>query len=727
MAIPGLSGARKILTIKTTKGDDELLMLAMTGTERMGRLPKYELDMVSSVDMMGSPKTIDLHALIGSRVTVSMELDTMIPGQKRHFNGFIIRAERGEKMGRFVRHSAVMRPWPWFMTRTRKNRVFQKVSVKDILTKVLGEYSSDHSLRSLGVPPYPTMDYCIQYNETDFDFVSRLMERFGIYYYFEHTDSKHTMVMADMPISPICHLPKQDPLPVFWSNTLAQGQTITNWRKYEEVRSQKVVVTDYDYLGSATKIEAEKAATGAPSKLGKAEVYELPAGVVQNSQKDKAGMLMTETADAAKLLLESETSLQAGFQGLTNQRDMTVGATFLIANTPDLTEMVSPYLMIEARMSLCFAQHEAIDDLKPLNLRRDGYRCEFIAIDSLKGTFRSERSTPKPVIAGPQTAIVVGSSGNEIETDKHGRVKVQFRWDREGKKDQDSSCWLRVAQPWAGKGFGMFTLPRVGHEVVVSFLDGDPDRPLVTGSVYNDVNTIAWKLPDNATFSGIVTRSSKGGEAANCNELRFEDKKDNEYIWLQAEKNFYRHVKNDAFDFVEKNESIQIGETRKVAIGKSLYTDIKEETMTHIGKDMHLTVDADMLVNIKAAHEVKIGKDWKVEVGADAGIEVKGKTHLKSTGDIAIAAGSASVNFIGLDIVIEGKKSITLKAGGSTITIGGPGVTIDGALVKLNCGGSGGSAKDASPKAPAESKKDKSDELTKKDYTDTFKDPLTKK
>lgn len=721
MAIPGLSGARKILTITSTAGTDALLMLGMKGQERLGRLPRFELDMVSGVDMLGKPKDIDLHALIGTRATVKLELDGMVPMQ-RYWDGYIVRAERGERHGRFVRYTAVLRPWLWFMTRTRNSRVFQSMTVKDILAKVLGEYSPGaHEMRLL-MPKYPTLDYCVQHNETDFDFVSRLMERFGIYYFFEHTSSKHTMVLVDLTIT---HKPKQNPMPIFWSGALKQGQSVTDWKAYEEVRSQKVVISDYDYLGSSTAIKAEKAATSPPAKVGKMEFFEHSPGVVQNSQKDKAAMLLMEPADAAKVLIEEQNSLQAAYSGLTNQRDMAVGATFILADLQDPAEN-GMYLMVDAKYSMTFAQHEAVEDLKGIDHNREGFRCDFIAINSLKGTFRPERSTPRPRIYGPQTAIVVGAAGNEIETDTQGRIKVQFRWDREGKKDANSSCWLRVATPWAGKGFGMFALPRVGHEVVVSFLEGDPDRPLVTGSVYNDQNMMAWKMPDNATFSGVVTRSSKGGKDANCNEIRFEDKKDNEYIWIQAEKNFYRHVKGDAFDFVEKNDSVRIGEIRKVAIGKSLYTDIKEETMTHVGKDLHLTVGADMLVNVKTAHDMKIGKDWSLKVGGNAGIDVTGKTDWKSGKDISFATGTAQFSIKGLDIVIEASKSITLKAGGSTITIGGPGVTIDGALVKLNCGGSGGSAKSASPKAAAEAKKDKSDELTKSAYTDKFKDPNAK-
>ena len=360
--------------------------------------------------------------------------------------------------------------------------------------------------------------------------------------------------------------------------------------------------------------------------------------------------------------------------------------------------------------------------------------------------YRSPRTAPKPVIAGPQTAVVVCASGNEIETDKHGRIKVQFHWDRKGKKDQNSSCWVRVAQPWAGKGYGMFGLPRKGHEVVVQFLDGDPDRPLVTGSVYNNDNMPAWKMPGQATVSGLKTQSSKEGTAALANELRFDDKKDSEYVWFQAQKDFHRLVEHDAFDWVGNNESVKVVLTRKEVIGENWFMDITKDVMHNMGKDLHVKVAGDIFFTGGATYQLKLEKDLSAKLGGDLGIDVGGKTQLKSQGDIVLqsstgklslkAGSSGDLMAEGMTIkikgattvAIEGGVQVSLKAGSSFVDIGPAGVSISGSMVLINSGGSAasaGSALAASPTAPTEAKKEDSITPEKKsDYNKTFDDPM---
>ncbi|MGH8797761.1 MAG: type VI secretion system tip protein TssI/VgrG, partial [Caldimonas sp.] len=262
------------MTFKSTLGDDAFLALGMEGTEILGRLPEYWVDLAGGLDLLGKPKKIDLHDLLGTRATVSMAVD---PDNPRHFNGFVTRMQRGERMGRYEGYLAQLRPWPWFMTRTINSRIFQAQSIKEILTKVLTEYSGDHDLRLIGT--YPKLDYCVQYRETDFDFVGRLMEEAGIYYFFEHAKDKHTMVLVD---SMAKHKSKDSKSPIRWANALKQDGSVIDWRSYEEARTVKVTVGDYDYLAPATKIEATKTAVKAPSKLGTMEVYEHPADVVQN-------------------------------------------------------------------------------------------------------------------------------------------------------------------------------------------------------------------------------------------------------------------------------------------------------------------------------------------------------------------------------------------------------------------------------------------------------------
>lgn len=729
-----LGDTHQVLKIKTTLGDDKLLVLRVEGREFLGRMPEYKIDLVGNVNMLGSAEDIDFDKVLGTRANVTMEL----PGDedKRHFNAFVVKMQRGERHGRYETFTAHLRPWLWFLGRRKNSRVFQAQSIKDILTKVFGEYSSgsDHAFRVEAT--LPKLDYCVQYNETDLDFVTRLLEEAGICYFFEHTDTKHTLVMADA-------MAKHKKMPgeaakIKWANAMRSGEvSAINWYGAKEVRSTKAVAQDHDYLDSATKIQ-EKKEVKKPldGKMGEMEVYEFPGNVVQNQAKPDKQASTAAATQKALVMAESLSSMQMMYTGTTNARHITTGATFELeedggglvgaamgalfgAGDP---KKAGKYLVVGANYGIEFAQHEAIETaLGTGKRRRDGFLCDVVCVNADGVNFRPERSTPRPVMYGPQTAIVVGASGNEIETDKHGRVKVQFTWDREGKKDENSSCWIRVAQAHAGKAFGFWSVPRIGQEVVVSFLAGNPDRPLITGSVYNDQNTIAYELPKLATVSGWRSMSSKGGAADTYNELRFEDLKDKEYLWVQAQRDYYRNVKKNAFDMVGENETIKVKLTRKEVIGENWYVDVTKDVMHNLGKDLHTKVAGDVFLTGGATWQVTMAKEVSVKAGADFDVDTGGKLQIKATGDL-LAKTSANV-------VIESGPSgtITLKAGSSTIVLGPSGISIAGSMVKINSGGGGGGSS-ASPKKPAEAKI--MDELTsakKTDYEKLFEDPIPKK
>ena len=752
MAIPGLGAAKAMVSIKTKGGD--FLALGMTGHEHLGHMFEYTVELAGALDMKNDPKDVNLQKLLGTRATVKMD----VTDDARYFDGYVTRASRGQKRGRYLTYSITLQPWLWFLTRTKKSRVFQDKSVKDIVTAVLADYSTDSAWRLVSASVYPKLDYCVQHNETDFNFVSRLLEEVGIYYFFEHDDGTHTMVLID---STAKHKSRGSSDAITWSNTQLSVPTMVGWHVQQEARSVKATLTEYDYLAPATKIKGEKkadpppaagglggllgAAGGGWTKLGDAEWYEHPALVVQNSAKPDAQPATSAATQRASVRMEELFALYSTGTGTTDARDLSTGMTFKLDGS-ESDEDNKDYLMVSAVYRLDFADHEAIDDLKA-GRRHEGYRCEVLAMRVSAPNYRSPRVTPKPIIAGPQTAVVVGASGNEIETDKHGRIKVQFHWDRDGNNDQNSSCWVRVAQPWAGKGYGMFTLPRVGHEVVVQFLDGDPDRPLVTGSVYNNENMVAWKLPDHSTLSGIKTQSSKGGSNDTANELRFEDKKDKEYIWFHAQKDFFRTIVHDAFDYVGNNETIKVELTRKEVIGENWFMDITKDVMHNMGKDLHVKVAGDIFYTGGATYQIKLEKDLSGKVGGDLGLDVGGKTQLKSQADIALEsstgklslkAGTGDLMAEGMTIKIKGATtvaleagvSMSLKAGAGSITIGPAGVTIDGPLVKVNSGGSGsaaGSALSASPTAPTEAKTEDSISAAKKDdYKKNFDDPIPK-
>ena len=561
-----------ILSISTPAAGGSFLVLGLKGREQLNRLPEYKVDVVGEVvNLMvadqAKPVIVDL--LLGNKAEVTFE----IFDEKRFFSGYITHFAQGERHGRFRRYEITLRPWLWFATRTRNSKVFQKKSVKDIVDEVLGPYGGAKEWRLASAAAYPKLDYCVQYDEADYDFVTRLLQRAGINYFFEHSEGKHTLVFVDANSK---FKDKENSDPISWANAFnTNDPTVCDWRYNKEVRSAKAVVHDHDYLATATKIEGTKQLMPIPpslpiSKLGDSEVFEYPGDVVNNSQLDaKDAQASSKSSDRAKLVLESLTSLQSICTCRTNTRDVAVGTVFELKDHPDTppNDQNGDYIIVSAAISLVYGNYEA-EELKAIPRDREGFMAELVCVSKGGDTIRPEVTVRKPMMRGPQTALVVGASSNEIETDKHGRVKIQFFWDREGTKNQNSSCWVRVATPWASKNFGMISLPRVGDEVLVDFLEGDPDRPIVVGSVYNDVNPPVWELPANATMSGVKTRTSKEGSADTANELRFEDKKDAEYIWFQAEKDFYRYVKRHSFEWIAENESRKTKKIRKEVIGE---------------------------------------------------------------------------------------------------------------------------------------------------------------
>jgi type VI secretion system secreted protein VgrG len=735
------SSSKGVLSITTSAAGGSFLVLEVSGREQLNQLSEYRVECVGElIPVIDRPKPVVVALLLGTQAEVKME----IHDEKRYISGYITRVAEGERHGRYRRYALTLRPWLWFATRTCNSKVFQKKSVKDIVTEVLQPYGGTSDWRLMVAALYPKLDYCVQYNESDFDFVSRLLQRAGINYFFEYSSGTHKLVFVD---SNSMFKPKQNSDPVRWADALKHDACMSDWKASQEVRTQKVVVRDHDYLATATTIEGTKSAVKIPpiAKLGPSEWFEYPADVVQNSQQPTTTAATTAASNRASWLLQSLGSMQQTWTGHTNTRDIAVGATFQLTEHVD-SEHNKQYIVVGATFTLRFADHEAIAELKAVQRNREGFIADVVCAISTGDDVRPEMRTPKPVMRGPQTALVVGASGNEIETDKNGRVKVQFFWDRLGTNDQDSSCWVRVATPWASKNYGMISLPRVGDEVVVDFVEGDPDKPIITGSLYNDVNPPIYELPANATMSGIKTRSSKSGTADNANELRFEDKKDSEYVWFQAEKDFYRYVKKDSYEWVGQNETLKTVKDRKDVVGEAWSLDVGKDVMHNFGKDLHLTVAGDIFYNGKATWQVKLAKDLNSEVGGDVGAKVTGKFGVKATGNILLTSdaevhikGTSKIAAEGAQIslkatggvVIDCPAGVTLKCGGSLVALTPAGVDIVGTLVNINSGGGGGSAGSAtaaSPTAPNDAKK--LDDITpskSSDYDKNFDDPLKKK
>ena len=636
---------------------DDLLFYSMSARETLSEPFEFDLQLISLSEK------IEVEALLGKPITVKLKLDPKGGAGERYFHGRVARCERvGSMPGtRYYAYRAVLRPWLWFMTLAQDNRVFQKKSVLEIVKAVcdahVGLGAAVVSKLSGNLKP---REYCVQYHESDFQFVSRLLEQEGIYYHFEHSASAHKLVLCNAASSHTAQAGAAAKLSyVAGSAAGSKTQFVRGWSSVIQAHSAKATLADFNFETPATKLLSTKSSThaGAAATL---EVYDYPARFDATAEGDRYAELRTSEYEARYPV----------FEGTTDVRAMACGKTFEIASLP-ITAENGKYLVAQTRTELVEGVHDSSGEKQGSH-----FECRFEAT-STKAVYRTRSRTPKALVHGPQTAFVVGPERDEIHTDKHGRVKVQFHWDRLGKEDENSSCWVRVSQPWAGRGFGFVQIPRIGDEVVVSFLEGDPDRPLITGRVYNAVNDAPWTLPDHATVSGVKTRSSKGGWAGTANELRFEDAKDKEYIRLQAEKTFYRHVKENAFDNIVGDDTLTVGGNRYEAIKKDQKVEITQDHWHKVGKDLHVDVGGDIFVNTVGASDLTAG------------------TNLALTAGMEIAVNA------GIKLSVEAGTTITLKAGASFISIGPGGVDISGPMVKINSGGSGGSAKKAKkPKQP---------------------------
>lgn len=644
------------LDIETPLGPGAFVLVSFSGQEGLSTLGRF------NIALKCKRHDIDAARMLGQNVTVRVEA---AKGKPRYFNGYITRwsgvdeirdTQVGGKQTKAYVYEATVSPWLWFLTRTANCRIFQKKTVPDIIEEVFRNYSSLASFNKSQLQGrYREWEYCVQYRETDFNFVNRLMEQEGIYHFTEHANGKHTINLVD---SLNAHKAYPGYEEIRFDEEDREGEDLfQQWQSTHEIQPGRYVASDYDYKKPRDLIE-ESAEKQLKHPYSQFEFYDYPAEV------DDSG----EAKQAAAIRIDELHAQYHTFTASGNVRGLQPGCSFKLAAHP-----VSSYNDKHLTVSASYQSTGNADSSGGGNTF--SFRCNISAIP-LKQQYRPLRQTPKPLIQGPQTAVVVGKKGVEIDTDELGRIKVQFRWDRYGTADENSSCWIRVAQPWAGNGYGALAIPRIGQEVIVEFMEGDPDWPIVTGSVYNGENKPAYNLPAEKTRWGIKSRSSQGGGASNLNELRFEDKKGSEEVYVHAEKdlNFYTKKKRSEFVGdesqlqVEKNVLQMLGSDVRTAVKGDVHTDIKGDELTKTGGGIHLTV----------------GESWEAKVGTKLAANAGQEVHIKA----------------GTTLVIEAGTQITLKVGGNFITIDPSGVSIKGTMVMVNSGGSAGSGSGAAPKAP---------------------------
>jgi type VI secretion system secreted protein VgrG len=552
-----------------------------------------------------SSEPVELGDLVGKRATLTLAVAATSAGagDVRAVRGVVERAELGEEGKKLTAYRVTLAPTAHALRHRFDVRIFQELSVPDVVKKVLGEAGVAHQLKLSG--SYEPREYCVQFRESDWDFVARLLEEEGIHTYFDHDGDDDVLVLADAkgahaPIAGDAELVFRPP-----GGALVASEHVSAFRSAEERRTGKVTVRDYDFKKPSLVLES--VASGELD--GDLERYDSPGGHTTQPVGDHRARTGHERL---------ETGRRVG-HGSSACGRFIPGSTFTLAEHPT-SALNREYLLTRVEHRGSDPHMEGAGGVPYEN------DFEVVAADV---ALRPARVTPKPVVHGIQTAIVVGPSGEEIHTDEHGRIKVQFHWDRLGKRDDKSSCWMRVAQAWAGPGYGAMFLPRVGHEVVVSFVDGDPDRPLVTGSVYHGANVPPYALPGNKTRSTVKTSSSPGG--GGYNELRFEDKKGNEEVYLQAERDWNTLVKHDRAQKVGHDEVLDVGHDRTLTVGAN-------ETET-IGEARAIEVGAD--------HTEKIGANMTLSVGGNLGQTVGG------TYDLTVSGASTTT--------VSGDESLTIE------------------------------------------------------------------
>lgn len=664
--MPGNIRPDPILRITTPLGAETFEVAAFKGTEGVSRLFEFTVDLLA-------PQTtaVPFDRLLGQPATVSM----LMPGKvKRYWNGIVSRITQGgtaavENDVSVTGYRMTLVPKLWLLTRRRQSRIFQHLSVPDILQQVLGGTDAAPQLQGA----FEKRDFCVQYRETDFEFASRLMEEEGIYYFFKHADGQHSLVLGNAPTAH-ADVPGQTTIKYLASEGgIRPEDRIYLWDKEQALTAGKATLWDHTFELPNKHLEAEskvmdtvqvgsvshKLAVGNNSAL---ELYDYPGGYAKRfdgvasggaAQASEIQKIFQDNKRTVDLRMGAEEALALRAHGASTAPQIASGHKFTLDDQGDGD---GDYVVLEV-------EHEATSgSLVTAGSGSFLYKNRFACIPSAL-PYRPPQVTPRPHVAGCQTAVVVGPAGEEIFVDKYGRVKVQFHWDRAGKNDASSSGWVRVATTWAGRNWGAIHLPRIGQEVVVDFLEGDPDRPIIVGSVYNADNMPPYTLPDNKTQSGIKSRSTLQGGTANFNELRFEDKKGAEEIYLHAEKDFTVMVEND--------EKRTVGRDRTTLITRHCTTDLKNQpkdqpldtghqTLTiHKGNQTETLKEGNQVVTLEKGNQTITLKD------GNRTLDVKGTetTTIKSDRKVTVTEGNQTI------VVDKGNQKVQVKMGNDDLVV----------------------------------------------------------
>jgi len=660
-----ISQENRLIRIDTSLGQDVLLLTGFEGDEAISTPFGFKLSLISE------DHALNFQDIIGQPAVVTIFL---ADGKKRFFHGIISAFSQGKGGGdsRYAFYKATLVPWVWILSRIGDSRIFQEMSVPDIVEKVFRDRGfSDFSLRLHG--SYDKRTYCVQYRETDLNFVSRLLEEEGIYYFFEHEENKHTLIIADAPEEhPLC--PNQSAVRYqLSSGGWLDEDVITELDLYQEIRPGKMTLNDFNFEIPNTDL---KVSVSTKNNLGPGdrEIYDYPGEFDNRGLGDRL----------VSVRMEEEEAQITSLPGKSDCRTLVSGYRFT------LTDFYRPD-MDKKDFVLRSVRHEAYGGGDYPGAPRDAdkgpYYINRFTCMPYDVPFRPIRKTRRPVVDGVQTAIVVGPSGEEIYTDEHGRVKVQFHWDREGTRDEKSSCWIRVSQVCAGAGWGAIDVPRIGHEVIVDFIEGDPDRPIITGRVYHGNNRPPFGLPAAGMVSGMKSNSTPGG--GGYNEFTLDDTKGKEKIVVHGQYDMESTIEHDQTLTVNNNrtDTIMVDDSETVGNNQTLNVGVNQ-TVT-IGSNQSTTIGANHTVAVGATESISVGAAQSVSVGASKTETIAVAKALSIGGAYQVSVGGAMNETVGAAKAEEiGGAKVVAVGGVSTETIGSSKSVSAGSNITETAGGS---------------------------------------
>jgi type VI secretion system secreted protein VgrG len=627
--MPAYTQEGRKFRVDTSLGPDVLLLERFTGEEAISTPYAFTLHMVSEDPALNQ---YFASALLRQPVSVRMELPD---GSRRFIHGLCSRVAQGATDGPLTNYQAEVVPWLWFLSLWSDCRVFQKLSVPEIVEQVFKERGfTDYRLALQG--SFEPREYCVQYRETHLAFVSRLLEEEGIFYFFEHEADKHTLVLANTK-SQVQPCPGQATARMAGqAGPWQHADVVTGLVAERAAHTGKVTLTDYNYLTPSANLEAPVEGR-APE-----ERYDYPGRYDERDDGERYARLLLEAHEAQEFVVRGEGTCRAFLPGYRFELEEHY--------CDDLNREYQILRVRHEGSSGGFGTDRGDDELD--------YRNSFECI-SASVPYRPPRATPRPIVHGSQTAVVVGPGGEEIWTDEHGRIKVQFHWDRLGKKDENSSCWIRVAQPWAGKGWGSLAIPRIGQEVVVEFLEGDPDRPLVMGSVYNAEQTPPYSPKDGGVVSGLRSKTHK--KSAGYNEMSMDDTTGKEKVTVHAQYNMDSTVENDETHTVHNNRTVTVDVDHTESVGNNQTMSVGNDQKLEVSNNQDTTIGAKQTLDVGTDQDEVIGAKRTISVGTDDTLDVGTKLAITAGTEITITVGAAS---------------ITMKADG-TIEISGVKIAVD--------------------------------------------------